>query len=149
MLRTTISIIKNNRMNINRTSIGESIIPLLVSVLSVGESLHAEERLSLDLSGCGVTLGIPVAHLSSRVVVRVLGARGQRLQRQAFGHIGQRLKCIQERETDGRTQRPNGSPIYGAAKKRIVEEGCASSPLIWPQYLFSFAMQSHGYRWLD
>lgn len=64
------------------------VLPLLVAILSVGESLHAEELLSLHLSW--VALRVPVAHLAG-VVVRVLRPR-QRLQRQAFGHIGERLK---------------------------------------------------------
>lgn len=75
------------------------VLPLLmVSVLSVSESLHAEELLPLNLGSCGITLWVPVSHLTGRVVVRVLRTR-ERLQRQAFGHIGQRLKCTEKRET--------------------------------------------------
>lgn len=64
------------------------VLPLLVAILSVGETLHAQELLSLHLGR--VALRVPVAHLA-RVVVWVLRSR-QWLQRQAFGHIGQRLK---------------------------------------------------------
>ena len=74
-------------------------IPLLISVLSVGEALHAEKLLTLDLCGCRITWWIPVAHLPSRIVVWILGS-GQWLQRQAFRHICERLKYTEKGETD-------------------------------------------------
>ena len=144
VLEPTLVDATNKTKNINNTSMGESFIPLLISVLSIGKSLHSEERLPLNLGGSGIALWIPVSHLSSGVVIGVLRTGWQWLQRQAFGHIGQRLKCIQERE-----RLTNWNPVAQKflERQRKITFGMLGFvvSLTWPKDLFSFAMQSQNY----